>query len=61
MIPLSLLRKIDRWVIDHALVWCIQCRRMMWAKDAHYRSTTTGIVGTLCEDCERELYHPWRK
>jgi hypothetical protein len=61
MIPISLLRKIDRWLRDHSPVWCVRCRRVMTAKNARYHLTTIGAVATLCPNCERELYHPWER
>jgi hypothetical protein len=61
MIPLALLRKIDQWIRDHMPVWCINCRRLIWAKDGQTTYTTTGIVATLCQTCERQLFRPWEK
>jgi RNase P subunit RPR2 len=61
MIPLSLLRRIDRWLRDHRLVWCVRCQYLMFSKDARYRMSNTGIVAALCPECEKQLYHPFSK
>lgn len=61
MIPRSLLRKIDRWLKAHAPVWCIRCKRMMFAKNACAEMTTNGLAATLCRDCHNEVYTPWGK
>jgi hypothetical protein len=61
MIPLSLLRKIDKWLRQHSPVWCVRCHKMVQQKNTHAEFTTSGVVATLCHKCHRELYTPWGK
>jgi RNase P subunit RPR2 len=59
MIPLALLRRIDRWLRDHEPVFCALCLRLLFRKDALYRQTTLSRVVPLCEKCHQELFHPY--
>lgn len=59
MIPLSLLRKIERWMQDHLPALCARCGRLRFQKDLSQHLRTTGVVVGLCADCEREVYRPW--
>lgn len=61
MIPLSLLRRIDRWVREHMPVICAHCQRWKMAKSTRRKITTSGLIVSLCNDCEKELYHPWER
>lgn len=55
-----MINSIIRFLRDHSLVWCVRCRAVYFAKDMHYHATTTGVIAALCENCEKEMYHPWR-
>lgn len=54
-----MLKKLLDWLYWHRLVWCVRCRKLMFLTDAKREWTTTGIVATLCDDCHRDLFHPF--
>lgn len=55
----KLLRRVRSWVYSHNLVFCVQCHRLLFVKDARHEYTTTGVIATLCKDCDTALYHPF--
>jgi hypothetical protein len=59
MIPIALLRRIDRWLRDHEPVFCALCLRVLFRKHALYQQTTLGRVVPLCKRCHTELFHPY--
>jgi hypothetical protein len=54
-----ILRSLLHWLSDHAPTWCVCCRYLMFAKNAHYERKTTGEVVPLCGKCHDELYTPF--
>jgi hypothetical protein len=53
------LRKIKTWLRFHRLVWCVQCKKLMFQKDAMHEYTTTGLIATLCKECDSAMFHPF--
>ena len=61
MIPLSLLRRIERWLDQHLPFYCPACRRWRSPQKSKYTYTTSGFAVRLCDDCYRENYTPWER
>jgi hypothetical protein len=53
------MNKLIRWLKSHQLVFCAQCGRMRWQKDARYEMHHTGAIVALCQRCHTKLFHPF--
>lgn len=47
------------WVRNHQIVFCVRCKKNLFAKDAQFENMTTGGSAPLCKACREELYTPF--
>jgi len=58
---LSLLERVKLWLDHHKPVWCTECGKLIFKKDAMWERLTTGKHVTLCVVCWRTLFRPFSK
>jgi hypothetical protein len=49
-----------QFLIDHSLVICASCKKVIFKKDVIMEQSNLGIFVPLCQKCRTEIFEPFR-
>jgi len=54
-----MIKFIARWLENYQIKVCALCKKVIFHKDARYKTTNLGFVVPLCETCCNNTFYPF--